>query len=280
MRYFLLFYLAINLAACVSDSGVPPESLYETTQYQAPTDSGRVLLGTYYVDIDSSIFVSYAPGNPATLTANTVYFPHDRRYLYLLRSPFIYSDTANFKVDGNTGLLASTDVASTEDVGTALVDMIKIAQTFAPFHAVKRTGCNQAASKQFRASEIIDKTSKTVGCVKVILRVADGPQTSYSADPYANPYFAGFSVYEPTPVEIIVAMADDKTETPIAAPKVVTVYKYRHIENPERDFLTSRHETFAMTNGALTEHDLTADSDIKGFFGFITIPITSALPSK
>ncbi len=60
----------------------------------------------------------------------------------------------------------------------------------------------------------------------------------------------------------------------------MTVYRYRHVENPKRSFLTAQHDTYQMQNNSIVEHDISSTSQVKGFFDLITQPTRSALGTK
>jgi hypothetical protein len=59
----------------------------------------------------------------------------------------------------------------------------------------------------------------------------------------------------------------------------LSVYQYRHREDPQRGFWTSPQDTYTITDGIIVGHKYTDVSPLKTLIDLITSPIRAAIPT-
>ena len=296
------------LCGCAAGEADFGDSTLETTVNPINRTSYK-LLGTYYINVENSIVISFAKtvnnntgSTQASITVSTDVFPTKRRFLYLHKSPLIFSDTGNLSV-GSTGLLSAADVQSQQDLTSVLSEIAKTA--IEVDGAPPPTSClnglpenwqgllnvNSDKSLKIQADAItqdlngVSNKYNSSSLPHYLIKVDDsniqGGENEDSCNDKDEQSYGGFCVYEPTPIKISMEcrMPNETAYRNIIAPIILNVYKYSHKENPQRGFFTSPHDSYVMQDGMIVGHKYSSESYVKGFFDFITTPIRSALPS-
>jgi hypothetical protein len=252
----------------------------------------------------------------ASVSVASYFFPQKPRYLYLHKNPLLFNESANLSTT-TLGLLSATDTQSQQELTTVLGEIAKVAGAGNALYSTdlgqREKDCITSLPKNWsfrmrvysdadettmtdhtlteQAKKAEDSLNKTLGKdpkVKYRIRV----NVDNVMDPAAKhgdicesdehkPY-DGFCAYEPTPIKIELQCSTDQFKDniyDIITPYIGNIYKYSHVENPQRGFLTSPHDSYTMQDGVIIGHKYTSQSYAKGVFDFVTTPIRSALPS-
>jgi hypothetical protein len=242
-------------------------------------------------------------GGSIKTTIQTIYLPKNKAYLYT-KQPLSYTLTTDFKVT-ETGTPSSSDTQSTQQLTSILGDLGQIAgkvvgaamRLLEAVTTEKGGMCSklQPGIYEFNLTDaqITDVRTKDGSdkdtTMALDVKVENGDCKEENSDkeciyPTEKP-FDGFCVYDPSPIRITIECRDGSMEKPmiIAGPMIVNSYKTVRKRNPQRNFLTNRHETYTITNGILTEVKYDAQSPIKGAVDVVLSPLKSlfsTLPSS
>ncbi len=309
----------LNFVVCtfiLALSGCGTSPIYSTSNSRL--DNKQPLGVPYYKSAVTKgiLTLDHPKDSPLKASLDIIVRPQNKAYLYLQESP-LFADVTDFKTT-EFGLPSSSDSQSSQQVTTVLNDWGVVAGKLAeeiaysfPIESKKPTmpkpdDCTilTAGSYEFYLSNssFPAKTlnqSNEIGTVSLSVTIEGGGNTNETSDPQCsnvnsetNPQvqldkaaqnniatpFDGFCAFEPTPIKVSVRCNGNL----VLPPKIVNSYSVSRVYNPQRNFLTNRHETYGFTNGVVTEIKLDSQSEIKGASDIVlALPkgILSVLPT-